>query len=484
MSSGGLVMDKPTTQIKFPSIKTEMEFCDSHLQLNQSSMTGHYPQIAVANSTASNNSSASNANSTATNSWDPTEHFGSLKVAPKLLYVAKNSITPYTDATNCKKSSNHIKRPMNAFMVWSQMERRKICEHQPDMHNAEISKQLGQRWRQLTEDEKKPFVQEAERLRVLHMKEYPDYKYKPRKKPKKGAEPNVGSSQGAATTNIQQTRPCTNLQAGPHNVLGMSVGGHSETHSLHFAGKSMKIDHDGIRYLNVISEEMKSPTGVGNKQERLYHQSYPSPNEFGQAPLTPESGFYEDFYPGPQHSAAAVFASSAAGSPSQILAPSSQVQNLGDVSTSYGASIAQRHGLPPAVYYHQNSSRSPAQEAFKDELRSLSSGSSSGYGSVNSAPDLDTAALSSQPNGCASAQLLFGSGNVIQVGNQRLAEDDSLHRGDGGLLPPINDFHFSAAAVNAANQGLNMWNSMGMNAPELYSTPIAVPVNYEAAFQM
>lgn len=77
--------------------------------------------------------------------------------------------------------------------------------------------QLGQRWRQLTEDEKKPFVQEAERLRVLHMKEYPDYKYKPRKKPKKGAEPNVGSSQGAATTNIQQTRPCTNLQAGLSN---------------------------------------------------------------------------------------------------------------------------------------------------------------------------------------------------------------------------------------------------------------------------
>jgi len=63
-----------------------------------------------------------------------------------------------------------------------QIERRKISSVQPDMHNAEISKQLGARWKLLGDDDRRPFVDEAERLRVLHCREYPDYKYRPRKK--------------------------------------------------------------------------------------------------------------------------------------------------------------------------------------------------------------------------------------------------------------------------------------------------------------
>nr|XP_050042980.2 transcription factor SOX-1-like [Dermacentor andersoni] len=77
----------------------------------------------------------------------------------------------------------HTKRTMNAYTLWSSAQRRKIVQENPNMHNEEVSKRLGAAWKQLNEDDKRPFIDEAKRLREQHKRDYPDYYKQPRIKP-------------------------------------------------------------------------------------------------------------------------------------------------------------------------------------------------------------------------------------------------------------------------------------------------------------
>lgn len=54
--------------------------------------------------------------------------------------------------------------------------------------------------RVLSDDDKRPFVKQAERLRELHKQEHPDYKYQPRRRKIAGAKSSQMPSSSSANS--------------------------------------------------------------------------------------------------------------------------------------------------------------------------------------------------------------------------------------------------------------------------------------------
>ncbi|CAH1790740.1 unnamed protein product [Owenia fusiformis] len=84
-----------------------------------------------------------------------------------------------------RREDNHIKRPLNAFMLWSKEFRTVFKEKNPNLNNTQISQLLGEGWRKMSNEEKDVYYLRSSSLMRQHSLAHPGYKYQPRiKKPR------------------------------------------------------------------------------------------------------------------------------------------------------------------------------------------------------------------------------------------------------------------------------------------------------------
>ncbi|CAO3702611.1 unnamed protein product [Rhizopus stolonifer] len=79
-------------------------------------------------------------------------------------------------------NDDSIPRPLNCFLLYRIQKQKEIVAKCPGANHRDISKIIAKWWKEATEEDKKPFREQARIAKQEHYKRYPDYKYAPKKK--------------------------------------------------------------------------------------------------------------------------------------------------------------------------------------------------------------------------------------------------------------------------------------------------------------
>lgn len=69
--------------------------------------------------------------------------------------------------------NGRIKRPLNAFMVWSRIHRQALSKARPHTRTTDASILLGSAWSKLTDEQKQPYYNVAYKLKKMHEQQFP-----------------------------------------------------------------------------------------------------------------------------------------------------------------------------------------------------------------------------------------------------------------------------------------------------------------------
>ncbi|OAP58167.1 hypothetical protein AYL99_07257 [Fonsecaea erecta] len=101
-------------------------------------------------------------------------------------------------------ASPKIPRPRNSFILFRQHQQSSIIAQNPGIPNPEVSKIIGEQWRGLSAEAKEEWNLLAEEEKTRHQRQYPGYRYHPRRS---GRVSNQSSLSGPSSTETQESCP-------------------------------------------------------------------------------------------------------------------------------------------------------------------------------------------------------------------------------------------------------------------------------------
>ncbi|TDZ23157.1 Repressor of filamentous growth 1 [Colletotrichum orbiculare MAFF 240422] len=196
-----------------------------------------------------------------------------------------------------------VPRPRNAFILYRQHHQAQVIAQHPGLSNPEISKIIGEQWRIQPEDVKESWKKLAEEEKIRHQRQYPDYRYQPRRGGRPGSR--AGSASGGDTGRCNKcggrfiatprtpstpygtpTAAKSNMAPHPRDMRG----GDNEQlrHALPGGKQPYQYQHGNLRDVEEEYEPMSpSPELKRRRFNQMGHyQAVPSPGPYTGHPLS------------------------------------------------------------------------------------------------------------------------------------------------------------------------------------------------------
>ncbi|XP_059365047.1 protein capicua homolog [Carassius carassius] len=152
--------------------------------------------------------------------------FPAQDTAPSIRSVKRRtqSLSALPKEGDKKREKDHIRRPMNAFMIFSKRHRTLVHQRHPNQDNRTVSKILGEWWYALGPKEKQEYHDLAFQVKEAHFRAHPDWKWcnKDRRKSLSEGRGTPGAKEACERSVSESTEAHSKRQGADHKGAGPS----------------------------------------------------------------------------------------------------------------------------------------------------------------------------------------------------------------------------------------------------------------------